>query len=110
MRTTESENLNQKGECSMLSRVFALPIYVGIALLLISNGAHAQYKLTNLVSNQVHTAHNDDPLLANGWGIAHGPGPWWVSDEASGWSTLYDGTGAQQTPTVLVPSATGAGP
>jgi uncharacterized protein (TIGR03118 family) len=94
----------------MRRRAFDLPLYVGIALLLISNVAHAQYKLTNLVSNQILAAHNDDPLLVNGWGIAHGPGPWWVSDEASGWSTLYDGTGAQQTPTVLVPSATGAGP
>lgn len=94
----------------MRRSVFDLPLYVGIALLLISNAAHAQYKLTNLVSNQVRAAHNDDPLLVNGWGIAHGPGPWWVSDQASGWSTLYDGTGAQQTPTVLVPSATGAGP
>lgn len=94
----------------MFRRVFSLPVCFGIALLLISNAAQAQYKLTNLVSNQVGAAHHDDPLLANGWGIAHGPGPWWVSDAASGWSTLYDGRGTQQTPTVLVPSATGAGP
>ena len=94
----------------MFRRVIALPVCFGIALLLISNAAQAQYKLTNLVSNQVDAAHNDDPLLVNGWGIAHGPGPWWVSDQASGWSTLYDGTGAKQSPTVLVPSATGAGP
>ena len=94
----------------MFRRVLALPVCFGIALFLISNAAQAQYKLTNLVSNQVGAAHNDDPLLVNGWGIAHGPGPWWVSDEASGWSTLYDGTGVQQSPIVMVPSATGAGP
>lgn len=94
----------------MFRRVLALPVCFGIALFLISNAAQAQYKLTNLASNQVSAAHNDDPLLVNGWGIAHGPGPWWVSDEASGWSTLYDGTGVQQSPIVMVPSATGAGP
>lgn len=94
----------------MLRRVLTLPAYFGIALLLISNAAHAQYKLTNLVSNQVGAANHIDPLLVNGWGIAHGPGPWWVSDQASGWSTLYDGTGVRQTPIVLVPSAAGVGP
>jgi uncharacterized protein (TIGR03118 family) len=93
----------------MFRRAFALPICLGFALL-ISNAAQAQYKLTNLVSNQVGAARNDDPLLANGWGIAHGPGPWWVSDAASGWSTLYDGTGVRQTPIVSVPSAAGVGP
>ena len=94
----------------MFRRVFTLPVCFAAALLLISNAAQAQYKLTSLVSNQVGAARHDDPLVVNGWGIAHGPGPWWVSDEASGWSTLYDGTGAHQSPTVLVPSATGAGP
>lgn len=91
-------------------RAIALSLCLGFALFFARGLAHAQYKLTNLVSNQVGAAKNDDPLIANGWGIAHGPGPLWVSDEASGWSTLYDPTGVQKKPIVFIPSANGAGP
>lgn len=46
----------------------------------------------------------------NGWGLAYGPGgPFWVSDQGSGWSTIYNGQGVKQHLEVLVPSA-GAGP
>jgi uncharacterized protein (TIGR03118 family) len=69
-----------------------------------SNVALAQYKLTNLDSNQVRGAKNDDPLAVNGWGMARAAGsPWWVSDQGSGWSTLYDGTGAKQSLVVSIP-------
>ena len=37
-------------------------------------------------------------------------GPFWVSDDGSGWSTLYNGQGAIQSLLVLVPSVSGAGP
>ena len=53
-----------------------------------------------------------DPQLKNPWGIARGTGsPWWVSDNASGVSTLYDGTGKKQTLVVTIPhtSQTAAG-
>jgi uncharacterized protein (TIGR03118 family) len=44
-------------------------------------------------------------------GLVHGPGtPWWISDNNSGWSTLYDGSGKQVTKLkVLIPTA-GNGP
>lgn len=89
---------------------FVPSLCLGFVLLLFCNMAEAQYKRTNLTSNQVGAAKNDDPLIVNGWGIAHGPGPLWVSDEASGWSTLYDPTGVQKTPIVFIPTANGAGP
>ena len=88
----------------------ALSLLFGLALFLVCGPAQAQYKLTKLVSNQVGAANHDDPLIVNGWGIAHGPGPLWVSDEASGWSTLYDPTGVQTAPVVFIPKANGAGP
>jgi uncharacterized protein (TIGR03118 family) len=51
-----------------------------------------------------------DPLLVNPWGLAYGPGqPFWVSDEGSGWSTLYDGHGNPQSLQVIVPAANGTG-
>ena len=83
---------------------------LGLVLLLLSAPAHAQYRLTNLDSNQVFQAPNIDPLLANAWGLARGAAtPWWVSDNDTGWSTLYDGTGAIQSLKVLIPTA-GNGP
>jgi uncharacterized protein (TIGR03118 family) len=42
--------------------------------------------------------------------LVHTPGsPFWVSDEGSGWSTLYDGKGVKQGLEVEIPSANGAG-
>jgi uncharacterized protein (TIGR03118 family) len=82
----------------------------GLALLLVSTGAQAQYRLTNLVSNQVHQAPNIDPLLANPWGLARSAaGPWWLADNDTGWSTLYEATGKQVPLRVLTPTA-GNGP
>lgn len=91
-------------------RMHALTMSLGLALLLVSSAAMAQYQLTSLSSNQVKSAHHDDPLLVNAWGFVHGPGtPWWVSDENSGWSTLYDASGNALGLKVLIPTA-GNGP
>jgi uncharacterized protein (TIGR03118 family) len=86
-------------------------VCLALALLSASSMALAQYQLTNLVSNQVGEARHDDPLLVNGWGLVHPPGgPFWVSDNNSGWSTLYDGGGVKQGLVVEIPTASGAGP
>ena len=89
----------------------AVPAFVGLVLLMVSAPAHAQYDLTNLVSNQIdENAPNTDPLLVNPWGLARGAtSPWWVSDNLSGWSTLYNATGTPQGLRVLIPTA-GNGP
>ncbi|MDQ1390399.1 MAG: hypothetical protein QOF56_3853 [Acidobacteriaceae bacterium] len=91
---------------------FAFTTILGLALMFVSNAAVAQYQLTNLDSNQVRAARHTDPLLVNGWGLVHAPGsPWWVSDNSSGWSTLYDNKGVQvQTLKVLIPTAGENGP
>jgi len=91
----------------MQRRMTALAVALGLALVLASSAAMAQYQLTNLSSNQVKSAHHDDPLLVNAWGLVHGNGsPWWISDENSGWSTLYDGAGNTiQQLKVLIPTA-----
>jgi uncharacterized protein (TIGR03118 family) len=89
----------------------AFTICFGLAVLLVSSTALAQYQLRNLDSNQIGAAKFVDPLQVNGWGLAYGPGgPFWVSDQGSGWSTLYDGKGVKKGLEVLIPSATGAGP
>jgi uncharacterized protein (TIGR03118 family) len=86
-------------------------VCLAFATALVSTSAVAQYQLTNLVSNQVGDARHIDPLMVNSWGLTYPPGgPFWVSDEGSGWSTLYNGQGVKKSLEVLIPSASGAGP
>src|SRR5580700_6134523 len=95
----------------MQRRMITLTLAIGVALMFVSSGAVAQYQLRNLVSNQVKQAVHVDPLLVNAWGLARSAGsPFWISDEGSGWSTLYNGAGVKQGLEVVIPSASGAGP
>ena len=96
----------------MQRRRIAYTACLGLALMFVSNAALAQYELTNLVSNQIGAARHTDPLIVNAWGLVHAPGsPWWVSDNNSGWSTLYDAAGVTvQQLKVLIPTAGENGP
>jgi uncharacterized protein (TIGR03118 family) len=95
----------------LLDRTYVLPALLGLVLLLVSSSALAQYQAIPLVSNLSGKAMHTDPLLLNPWGLAYGPNaPFWVSDQASGWSTLYDGKGNPQSLQVVVPPASGPGP
>lgn len=52
------------------------------------------YIVQNLVSDGTIAAAHTDPHLVNAWGIAAGPTtPWWVADNGTDVSTLYDGNG-----------------
>jgi uncharacterized protein (TIGR03118 family) len=57
-----------------------------------------RYVVTNLTSDLPGIAPNTDPVLQNAWGVAFTPGasPFWIADNATGCSTLYDGSGALQ--------------
>jgi uncharacterized protein (TIGR03118 family) len=64
------------------------------------------YTQTNLVSNEAGVAPVNDPQLINPWGISRGSGsPWWVSDQRTGLSTLYNGAGAKESLVVVIPPA-----
>ena len=94
----------------MQQRTITLTCSIGLVLLFVCNTAVAQYELTNLVSNQEGVAKHDDPLIVNAWGLVHGPGTsWWVSDNLSGWSTLYNAGGVKQGLVVEIPTVTGGG-
>ena len=94
---------------SVPGRILAFTLSLGLALACSSSAALAQYKLAKLTSNQSGQAKNTDPLLVNAWGLAYGPGgPFWVSDEGTGWSTLYDGMGDPQGLQVVVPAFNGS--
>ncbi len=65
---------------------------------------------TNLVSDGATPAAVTDPNLVNPWGISFSPsGAFWVSDNGTGLTTLYNGSGAIQPLVVAIPSATGTG-
>jgi uncharacterized protein (TIGR03118 family) len=67
------------------------------ALSLLPVRADATFRLHRLVSDRT------DPQLVNAWGLAASPGgPWWVSNEARGTSTVYASDGAKQALTVTV--------
>jgi uncharacterized protein (TIGR03118 family) len=86
-------------------------VCAGLMLLMVSAPARAQYHLTKLVSNQIDQhAPNTDPLLVNAWGLARSAtSSWWVSDNLSGWATIYNATGTPATLRVLIPTS-GNGP
>jgi uncharacterized protein (TIGR03118 family) len=57
-----------------------------------------RYVVSNLTSDLPGMAQNTDAVLQNAWGVTFTPGasPFWIADNATGCSTLYDGTGVPQ--------------
>jgi uncharacterized protein (TIGR03118 family) len=59
---------------------------------------------TNLVSDLPGVAQVQDSNLVNPWGISEGgAGPFWISDNNAGLSTLYNVPGANNTPVAINP-------
>jgi uncharacterized protein (TIGR03118 family) len=87
-----------------------------VALTLNPAQAFAQhYNETVLVSDAAGAAVTD-PNLKNAWGVVHGPtSPWWVSNNATGTSTIYNASTNPVTVLGLIvtippaPSQTGTG-
>jgi uncharacterized protein (TIGR03118 family) len=77
------------------SKFFRYLSVFALALFLIPAVTEAQhYKQTNLVSDIIGMAPTFDPNLRNPWGITRSSGsPWWVGNNNSGTSSLYDGSG-----------------
>jgi uncharacterized protein (TIGR03118 family) len=70
-----------------------------------STPAQAQsYSVVKLTSDLPGVAPNQDTQLVNPWGLAALAGePWWVSDNNSGLSTLYNSSGVKQSLVVTIP-------
>jgi len=68
-----------------------------VALLLPGAVLAQQYHRTDLTADSSaasSTAPNPDTNLVDAWGLARGSGgPWWVSDNGTGVSTLYNAAG-----------------
>lgn len=70
-----------------LSTAFAFA--AGLA---ITSAQATQISVTNLITNDqsAHSAQTTDPDLVNAWGVAYLPtGPFWISDNGTGVTTLY---------------------
>jgi uncharacterized protein (TIGR03118 family) len=89
-----------------LARIIRHCFAGGLALYTLSATANAGTVVqTNLVSDVPALAANTDPNLINPWGVSFSAtSPFWVSDQGSNESTLYQGTG---TPVSLVVSVPG---
>jgi uncharacterized protein (TIGR03118 family) len=86
----------------MKSRIPTLLVLIALTI----TTASAQYKRTDLVANQPGVAPAADSHLVNGWGLVALPtSPYWVSDNGTGFSTLYTGSGQQIPLFVTVPPA-----
>jgi uncharacterized protein (TIGR03118 family) len=71
-----------------------------VVLTLPASADTGSYRVHRLASDQPGEADHTDPNLVNGWGLAAGPStPWWVADEGTDYSTVYDVDG---TPLPLV--------
>jgi uncharacterized protein (TIGR03118 family) len=80
----------------------ALTIVSAFVLCLPAALVAQQYQQANLVSA------TSDPDLKNPWGLARGTNTfWWVADNVTGVSTLYDGSGAKQVLRVTIPHTPG---
>jgi uncharacterized protein (TIGR03118 family) len=68
----------------------------------------ASYQASFLTADQSGIAPNTDPNLVNPWGISFSAtGDFWVSDNNTGLSTLYDSTGKPQSLVVTIPVPAG---
>lgn len=80
-------------------RSLLLSAALAAGLALAASAAHAggAYTATALVTDTT------DPSLVNAWGVSYAPGgPFWISDNGTGLSTLYTGTGAKVPLTVAI--------
>jgi uncharacterized protein (TIGR03118 family) len=101
--------LTLKRKPAFVSNPVALVLLFGIALLALPASAQ-KVNITYLTSDIPSAGPVHDSNLVNAWGLSISPtGPWWVSDNGTGLSTLYDGNGAIQPLVVTIPTASGTG-
>jgi uncharacterized protein (TIGR03118 family) len=78
---------------------FAVAIFALVFSCLASAQKYHRTDLTVDVGTVSPSAPNVDKKLVNPWGLARGSGgPWWVSDNGSGLTTLYNASGAPFVP------------
>ena len=77
-------------------------ISLALSLSAVAFGQH--YTQVNLVSNTSGVAPVTDPTLINPWGLSRSSSsPWWISDNGTGLSTLFNGAGVKNSLIVTIP-------
>jgi uncharacterized protein (TIGR03118 family) len=88
------------GRCGFVLAVFIAALFVAVPLQAAEDNA---YSVTPLVSDQPGAAPVLDTNLVNAWGLAaSSTSPWWVADNGTSKSTLYDGNTGQPLPLVVI--------
>ncbi len=79
-------------------------LLVGVAPVAARNiNSENAFVVTKLQSDVPGAALNTDPDLVNGWGIVAGPTtPWWVADNGTHKSTLYNGNSGAKVTQLIV--------
>ncbi|MGI8770560.1 MAG: TIGR03118 family protein [Acidobacteriaceae bacterium] len=89
-----------------LLAAFSLAVVVASASYAQAQVKAQHYTQKILVADHSGVAGNTDANLVNPWGLSRSSGsPWWVSDNGTGVSTLYDGTGKAAPLIVTIPPA-----
>lgn len=94
-----------------VSRMFATFCLTAVAVMTLARPTLAdfRYKITPLISDGSTPAANTNPNLINPWGISYAPtGPFWLSDNGTGVTTLNRGDGSAVPLVVSIPGAGGA--
>jgi uncharacterized protein (TIGR03118 family) len=77
-------------------------ISLAFSMSAVAFGQH--YTQVNLVSNTSGVAPVTDPTLINPWGLSRSSSsPWWISDNGTGLSTLFNGAGVKNSLIVTIP-------
>jgi uncharacterized protein (TIGR03118 family) len=92
-----------KRELAALISLTVLAVITTIAAARADDGG--AYAVVPLVSDLSGAAKFRDPVLQNAWGVAFTPAgsPFWVADNATGCSTLYNGDGTKVALQVSIP-------
>jgi uncharacterized protein (TIGR03118 family) len=92
----------------ILTTVLMASAAIGGSPVTAAPGANS-YTQTNLVSDTAGMAKVTDPNLVNPWGVAFVPGNvFWIADNNSGLSTLYDRNGNIQSAPFTIPPPRGS--
>lgn len=95
----------------MKRKLFAFGLLMMLAFATGSWAQQTGYSQTNLVSNSAGVAKTTDSQLLNPWGIAFVPGQdFWIANNNSGTSTLYDENGNKDTGLVVTIPGASANP
>src|SRR5574341_739600 len=98
-------------QSSRIAIALMLAVFSLTVVTLPAQATSIRFQQVNLVSNIPGLALHTDPDLVNPWGLSHSAtSPFWVSDNGTGVSTLYNGAGTKLALTVTIPPLAGSPP